>query len=87
MLSPPDYFNALSYGLPRSSISELQCIQNVAARLLMGTKKFDYITLCRNLYAGSLWKRIDFKVLLVCCSLHDQALEHVRDMLQEKTNV
>ena len=39
-----DHCNALLYGLLRSGISKLQHIQNAAARLLMGTKRFDHIT-------------------------------------------
>ena len=39
-----DYCNALLYDLRQSSISKLQCIKNVAARLLMGTTKFYHIT-------------------------------------------
>ena len=32
-------------------------------------------------------KRIDFKVILLYCALHDQAPEYSRDMLQERINV
>ena len=84
-----DYCNALLYGLPQSSISKLQRIQNAAARLLTGTKKFDHITpVLKSLHWLPVEKRIDFKVLLlVYRALHDQAPEYMRDMLQERTNV
>ena len=81
-----DYFKVLVYGLPQSNISKLQCIQNAAARLLTGTIKFDHITpALKSLH--SVEKRINFKVLLLAYrALHDQVLEHMRDMLQERTN-
>ena len=84
-----DYCNALLYGLPQSSISKLQRIQNAAARLLTGTKKFGHITpVLKSLHWLPVEKRIDFKVLLlVYRALHDQAPSYMRDMLQERTNV
>ena len=39
-----DYCNAFLCGLSESSISKLQHIENVAARLLTDTKKFDHKT-------------------------------------------
>ena len=38
-----DYCNGLLYGLPDCEISELQRVQNAAARLLMSCKKYDHI--------------------------------------------
>ena len=68
-----NYCNALLYGLSQSSISKLQCIQNVPARLLMGTTKFNPITpALKSLHRLPVEKRIDFKMLLlVYCALHD----------------
>ena len=61
-----DYCNALLYGLPQSSISKLQRIQNTAARLLTGTKTFDHITpVLKSLHWFPVEKRMDFKVLLL----------------------
>ncbi len=37
-----DYCNSLYVGLPQSSLSRLQMVQNTAARLLTGTKKRDH---------------------------------------------
>ena len=39
-----DYCNSLYLGLPQSLISCLQMVQNAAARLLTGTKKWEHIT-------------------------------------------
>ena len=85
-----DYRNVLLYGLPRSSTSKLQRIQNATARLLTGKKKFDHITpVLRSLHCWlPVEKRNGFNVLLlVYRALHDQAPEYMRDMLQERTNV
>ena len=84
-----DYYNTLSYGLPQSSVSKLQHIQNATARVLMGTKKFDLITpVLKSSHSVPVEKRIDFKVLLlVHRALHDQTLEYIRDTLHERTNV
>ena len=39
-----DFCNSLFAGLPSSAIKRLQAVQNAAARLLTGTRKFDHIS-------------------------------------------
>lgn len=39
-----DYCNSLYCGLPQSSLSRLQIVQNAAARLLTGSRKRDHIS-------------------------------------------
>ena len=39
-----DYCNSLLYGLPKKSLDRLQRVQNMAARLITGTKITDHIT-------------------------------------------
>ncbi len=40
-----DYGNALLYGAHDKHIKRVQCVQNVAAKLVVGGRKYDYVTL------------------------------------------
>ena len=48
-----DNCNSLLYGLPKFLIDRLQNVQNCAARLVTGSKKYDHITPFMNNYIGS----------------------------------
>ena len=41
--SRPDYCNSVLYGLPSSAITQLQRVQNWAARIVTRSHKFDHI--------------------------------------------
>ena len=58
-----DYCNGVLTGLPKSSIRQLQLIQNTAARVLTTTKKVEYIS--PSLHWLPVYQRKDFKVLLL----------------------
>jgi hypothetical protein len=61
-----DYANSLYLGASNSVIDRLQCVQNAAARLITGTRKFDRITpVLYELHWLPVRQRIKFKVLLI----------------------
>jgi len=60
-----DYCNALYVGVSGSSIAHLQMVQNAAARLLTGTRKYEHISpILSSLHWLPIYHRIHFKILL-----------------------
>ena len=60
-----DYCNSLYFGASQKELARLQLVQNAAARLLTGTKKFDFITpVLRSLHWIPVHLRIQFKILV-----------------------
>ena len=70
-----DYGNSLLDGHPKYLIKRLQCVQNAAARLVSGCRKYDHISpALRQLHWLPVDKRISFKVLLMVLKcLHNLA--------------
>ncbi|XP_013763333.1 uncharacterized protein LOC102206753 [Pundamilia nyererei] len=82
-----DYCNSLYYGLPSSLLLRLQTVQNAAARLLTGTRKFCPITL---VLAGLHWLpikcHIQFKILLLTFkTINKLALSYLSELLKPHT--
>ena len=65
-----DYCNSLLFNMPDSQISKLQLIQNSAARLITGCRKFPHIT--PVLYPLH-WLPVQFASTLRFCYLHFSA--------------
>ena len=56
--------NSLLYGLPKFLIDRLQNVQNCAARLVTGSKKYDHITpLMKQLHWLPISQRIIYKIV------------------------
>ena len=81
-----DSFNAVLTGLSTPLLNKLQKVQNSAARLLTGTKKYDHITpVLKKLHWLPVKSRIDYKILLLCFkALHDLAPKYLCDMIRKK---
>lgn len=78
-----DYCNALYMGVSGSSITRLQLVQNAAARLLTGTRKFEHISpVLASLHWLPVHFRIHFKILLfVFKSLNGLAPSYLSELL------
>ena len=61
-----DYCNSLFFGISKGLMARLQGIQNAAARLITGTKKFDHITpVLRDLHWLPVHHRITYKIAMI----------------------
>jgi hypothetical protein len=79
-----DYHNGLLSGVTDACLRRLQVVQNNAARLITGTRKYDHIRpVLRSLHWLPVRKRVSFKLLtLVQKGLHDtNSPQYIKDML------
>ena len=83
-----DYFNSLLSGLSQNQIQRLQYVQNSAARLLTGTRKYDSITpilysaILKELHWLPVAERIHYKILLLTFkSLNNLAPFYLKELL------
>ena len=75
VLSHLDYANSLLGGLPKSSINKMQVVQNMAAKITLGHRKYDSASRCLfQLHWLPIKERIEYKIIsLVHKCLHNQA--------------
>ena len=78
-----DYCNSLLYGLPKYQLSKLQRIQNMAARLITDTMKFDHINpVLYNLHWLPVNYRIQFKILMIAFkAIHGMAPSYLSNLI------
>ena len=82
-----DSGNSLLCGLPDTLIKKLQRVQNTAARILTGTRKFDHISpVLKSLHWLEVSKRVQFKILtLTHKCLHGEAPHYLQELITVRT--
>ena len=61
-----DYCNSLLVGIPVTFLAKLQRVQNIAARILTGTRKYDHMTpVLYKLHWLPVKYRIEYKIILM----------------------
>jgi len=82
-MSKLDYCNAQYNGLRDYLLNKLQCVQNLAARIVTYTAKYDNITpVLKDLHWLPVCRRIEFKTLLyVYKNLDREAPKYLQDLV------
>ena len=85
VISRLDYCNSVLYGIPKYQRDKLQRIQNIAARMITGTRSTDHITpILKNLHWLPVEARINFKILLKTYKiLNGQSTSYLEPIIQE----
>ena len=84
VLSHLDYANSLLGNLPKTSINKMQLVQNIAARITLGRRKYDSTTRClQKLHWLPIQQRIEFKIIsLVHKCIHSNAPPYLQRLIQ-----
>ena len=84
VLSHLDYANSLLGNLPKTSINKIQLVQNIAARITLGRRKYDSTTRClQKLHWLPIQQRIEFKIIsLVHKCIHGNAPPYLQRLIQ-----
>ena len=84
-----DYCNSLLHMISDGLLTKLQTVQNAAARVVTGTRKFDHITpVLRQLHWLQVRQRITFKLaMIVFKCLHGLAPSYLADVTDVCTPV
>ena len=84
ILSRIDYCNSLYYGINSDVIGGLQSVQNSAAKLIYGKRKFDHVSgLISDLHWLKVNQRITFKILILVhnCLYVDNFVFPLKDLV------
>ena len=83
-----DYCNGLPCGITDELLCRLQKVQNNAARVVSGSKKYDHITpVLKDLHWLPIRKRIEFKILLLTFKcMQGCAPLYLRELLVKQAN-
>ena len=86
VISHLDYANGLLGGLPKCTIDQLQRVQNITAKIVLGKGKYDSSTRCLGeLHWLPIQHRVEFKIMtLVYKSLHGLAPQYLTNRLTRK---
>ena len=78
-----DHCNSLLYGVPKYVSKKQQSVQNAAARLITGSRKFDHITpILFELHWLPISEQIKFKIILLTYkTLHQQSPIYIQDLI------
>jgi hypothetical protein len=81
-----DFCNSLLSGVPKASIAKLQRVQNMAAKMITKTRKYDHVTpILKSLHWLPVEYRIKFKVLLLTFRiLHGLAPNYLADLMSAR---
>ena len=84
ILSRLDYCNSVLVGLPANLTNRLQSVQNAAARLVYGLRRYDHVTgALASLHWLRVAERIQFKIaVLTYRALHDSAPRYLSDFVR-----
>ena len=87
-ISHLDYCNSLLYGLPDSTLNQLQRVQNMGARLVLRRTKRDSITGClKELHWLPIRQRIAYKILVLTHKcVNGQCPKYLQHLIQPTTH-
>ena len=88
ILSKLDYCNSLLVGTPEFHLSHLQCVQNMACRVVCNLGKFDHVSPSMySLHWLKVQERITFKIAyMVYCCIKGSAPDYLADLLPSTTH-
>ena len=86
VISHTDYANGLLFGVPKADINRLQRIQNMAAKLVLGCRKFDSASAAlKQLHWLPVRFRILFKIAVTTFKcLNGSAPSYLSDLVQPR---